>query len=169
MDLLIDDILSYSKVGQAELVRQKFSLKELVEGIIETEDLKIQYPNAKINVGRNLPNIDADRRMVTQLLTNLIGNALKYSSAKTHPVIEIGALEKNSETVFFVKDNGIGFGPEHSNKIFDVFSRLAGEEYKGSGVGLAIAKRVVEKHKGKIWVETVQGKGTTFFFTLKGG
>jgi light-regulated signal transduction histidine kinase (bacteriophytochrome) len=169
MDLLIEEILSYAKVGQTELVKQKFSLKELVEEIILTKDLEIQFPNAKISVGRNLPNIEADRRMISQLMNNLIGNALKYSSAKKQPVIEIGSMTKNSETVIFVKDNGIGFDPEQADKVFEIFSRLAGAAYQGSGVGLAIAKRVVEKHKGRIWVETVPGSGTTFFFSLKEG
>ncbi|MDT0689863.1 ATP-binding protein [Salegentibacter sp. F188] len=167
MDVLIEDILSYSKVGQARLVKNKFSLKELVDEIILSKNREIHFPNAEISVDRNLPNIEADKRMISQLMNNLIDNAIKYSSGKEKPLLEIGSFKNNLETVFFVKDNGIGFDQKHGDKVFEVFTRLAGDKYQGSGVGLAIAKKVVEKHKGEIWVETALGEGTTFFFTLK--
>ncbi|MDT0647570.1 ATP-binding protein [Zunongwangia sp. F260] len=166
MDVLIEDILSYSKVGQMQMAKRKFSLKEMVEEIKLEKKSENRFPHAEISVGRNLPIIDADKRMISQLINNLIDNALKYSSEKEKPLIEIDSMAGDLETVYFVKDNGIGFDPSQADKVFEVFSRLAGDKYTGSGVGLAIAKRVVEKHKGRIWVESKPGGGTTFFFTI---
>ncbi|WP_373056186.1 ATP-binding protein [Zunongwangia sp. H14] len=166
MEELIEDILSYSKVGQTKCVQQLFSLQNLVEEIIASQSLKSQFPNTKLSIG-NLPKINGDRRMIKQLMANLLENAFKYSSGKQHPEVVIGCKYEDEKNIYFVKDNGIGFNPEHQDKIFDVFSRLAGEEYSGTGVGLAIAKRVVEKHNGSIWVETAPGKGSSFYFTLK--
>ncbi|MDT0644684.1 ATP-binding protein [Zunongwangia sp. F363] len=166
MEELIEDILSYSKVGQTKLVKQVFSLQNLVEEIIASQSLETQYPKTKVNMN-DLPKITGDRRMIKQLMANLLENAFKYSSGSQQPEVVIGCESVGGENIFYVKDNGIGFNPEHQDRIFDVFSRLAGEEYSGTGVGLAIAKRVVEKHEGSIWVETKPGLGSAFFFTLK--
>ena len=104
--------------------------------------------------------------LIFQLFSNLISNALKYSAEKPEPEIHIGFLKENNSVVYFVKDNGIGFDPLLEEKIYKVFSRLVGDEYPGTGVGLATAKKVVEKHKGKIWVKTTPGQGSCFYFTL---
>ncbi|MAS71469.1 MAG: hypothetical protein CMP13_12790 [Zunongwangia sp.] len=104
--------------------------------------------------------------MLSQLVNNLISNALKYSGKKEQPLVEIGFKNENDQTVYFIKDNGVGFDPLHKDKIFEVFSRVATEDFKGSGIGLSIAKKVVDKHKGEIWVETTPGEGSTFYFSL---
>ncbi|MDT0677502.1 ATP-binding protein [Autumnicola musiva] len=166
MEELIEDILSYSKVGQTSRVQQVFSLETLVEEIIASQNLKSQFPGTTVKI-ENLPKITGDRRMIKQLMANLIENAFKYSSATENPRVIIGCKSEAEGNLYYVSDNGIGFDPKHKDKIFDVFSRIATEEYSGTGVGLAIAKRVVEKHEGSIWVETEPGRGSSFYFTLK--
>ncbi|WP_121665503.1 ATP-binding protein [Mesonia aquimarina] len=166
MDILIEDILTYAKAGKGKLQLETFSLKRLVENILVKHNVKKSYPSTEIIINENLPKIEGDRRMISQLINNLLGNALKYSTQVKNPKVEIGYKTENEKNIFFVKDNGIGFDPSLKDKIFDVFSRLAGDDYAGSGIGLAIAKKVVDKHDGEIWVETKPDKGSTFYFTL---
>ena len=166
MDTLIDDILSYSKVGQTQLSKQVLSMKQIVENALDSQNAESNYPKTTIKVAEKLPKIVGDRRMLSQLVNNLISNALKYSGKKEQPLVEIGFKNENDQTVYFIKDNGVGFDPLHKDKIFEVFSRVATEDFKGSGIGLSIAKKVVDKHKGEIWVETTPGEGSTFYFSL---
>ena len=166
MDTLIDDILSYSRVGQTKIDPKLISMNLMVENIINSLNTQSSYPNTEIIIDQNLPKIMADKRMISQLLSNLISNAFKYSSLKNDPKVEIGFLSKDNSYVFFVKDNGIGIDPSGVDKIFEVFSRLVGEEYSGSGVGLATAKKVIDKHNGELWVESTLNEGSTFYFSI---
>ncbi len=161
MNALIDDILEYSGLGKKQLQFRYFSLPKIVNEILP--DLKKLYKNVTIVISEDMPEIYGDRNITGLLMKNLLENAMKYSSKKEEPLVTIGSLTKNT---FFVKDNGIGFNMKHKKTIFGVFNRLVTDEYKGSGIGLAIAKRVVDKHNGKIWVESLENKGSTFYFNL---
>ena len=100
------------------------------------------------------------------MLHNLLDNAWKYSSKSTEPIVEIGRFEQNDENVFYVKDNGAGFDMKYVDKIFEVFQRLHGEEYEGTGIGLATINRIVKRHNGRLWAESEIGNGACFYFTL---
>ena len=165
MQILITDLLAYSRVGrrgkkfietscEAALDRALFNLQAVIErsGAVVTRDL--------------LPEVMGEGSQLTQLFQNLIGNAVKFCKDRT-PRIHISAERKKNEWVFSVRDNGIGIEPEYSERIFSIFQRLHGrQEYQGTGIGLAICRKVVERHGGRIWVESEPGSGSTFYFTI---
>lgn len=164
MNQLMDDILSYSGLSK---VRPKFKwldAKAICEQIIVDNNLKKEYPNTTINIAADLPEIFGDQAMMYQLFANLILNACKYSVIKEKPVVIIDWYISGENNVYQVKDNGIGFDGAHASKIFDIFTRIVKEEYKGTGVGLAIAQRVVLKHNGNIWADAKEGEGASFSF-----
>lgn len=169
MGELIDDILTFSRLGRSSLSRSKFNFENLCEavyqGLIITEnDLK-----DRIELTYNqLPAINADAKMIRQAVENLLSNAIKYSSRNDGPIrIEIGCKEADKFYRFYIKDNGIGFDPEYSHKLFEIFQRLhSQEEFEGTGVGLALVKRIINRHNGTIWAESIPGQGSTFYFTL---
>lgn len=164
MDQLIEDILSYSKFSSGEIEMQEFSVTELVKEVIDFLGVRTSYPNTELLVQEDLPPMKGDRRMIFQVWVNLINNAFIYSSKKEHPKVEIGSISQDDKNVYFVKDNGIGIAPEYKEKIFATFSRLAGESYKGSGIGLSLVKRVLQKHDGQVWVESEPENGSVFYF-----
>ena len=166
MNGLIEDLLSYAKLGQTEISLTAVNVFNVVQNILESINLEENYPNTKIIVDNDLPSCNGDKRLISQLFSNLINNALKFSIKKSDPRVEIGFIKEKLPVVYFIKDNGIGFDSSLKEKIFKVFSRLVGDEYPGTGVGLATVNKVVEKHKGKIWVETVPEEGSCFYFTL---
>ena len=167
MDQLVGDILEYSRLSHSkELKFSEISVKDLIEEILDFFNSNINYPQTKITIADNLPNIYGDRRMLFQLWSNLLNNALKYSEVKDSPQITVGVQKKDKQHVFFVSDNGIGIKNEFLDKIFNTFSRVVGNKYNGSGIGLAIAKKIVEKHDGHIWAESSPGEGSTFYFNL---
>ena len=127
--------------------------------------IKIQE-NRAITTRESLPKICADYGQMVQIFQNLIGNALKYRSKET-PQIQISARKEDKQWLFSVEDNGIGIDPKYADRIFMIFKRLhTNEEYEGTGIGLAITKRIIERHEGRIWVESELGKGSTFYFTI---
>ena len=155
--------------GLAQVARAEISLKEMsVEGALSTALLNLQLAvkssGARITFDP-LPSIYVNGTQLVQLLQNLIGNSIKYHSQEA-PRIHLSARAAGPEWVFSVRDNGIGIDMQYADHIFTVFKRLHGREYPGSGVGLAICKRIVERHGGRIWVESEPGKGSTFYFTL---
>jgi two-component system, chemotaxis family, sensor kinase Cph1 len=166
MNNLIEDLLSYSKLGRSRLKKTHVDVVSLVENILESFNIENEYPQLTILVDRELPFCNGDKILLHQLFSNLIDNAIKYSGKSPHPIVEIGFKTENNEVIYFVKDNGIGIDPKLTDKIFNVFLRLAGDEYPGTGVGLATVKKVIEKHGGHIWVETNPGMGTCFYFSL---
>jgi light-regulated signal transduction histidine kinase (bacteriophytochrome) len=126
----------------------------------------IQENNAAITKD-DLATLSGDETQLIQLFQNLIGNGIKYRKPGSPPLVHVAAKRKGHEWVFSVRDNGIGIEPEHFDRIFHIFQRLhSREEYSGTGIGLALCKRIVERHDGRIWVESVPGQGSTFFFTL---
>ena len=178
MENTIDSLLHYSRLGRAELVRQRVDLSEIVEHVIEMIEISQPSP-VQFHMPRLLPTVTGDRHQITELFTNLISNGIKYHDLD-HKSIEIGyilptesderipATLNRSQTVFFIADNGIGIRSRHFENIFKIFKRLhpATKYGGGTGAGLTIAKKVVERHGGKIAVVSVLGEGSTFYFTL---
>jgi PAS domain S-box-containing protein len=167
MDGLISDLLDYSRVNRKGVEFTRTDFNSVVSRVRDILKFRIQDKKAVINIEGVLPAIKADTTQMEQLLQNIIENALKFSE-KSPPVISIKAQKKQGFCEFSIKDNGIGIDPQYSERIFQVFQRLhAKNEYDGTGIGLAICKKIVERHKGRIWVESKgEGKGSTFFFTL---
>jgi two-component system, chemotaxis family, sensor kinase Cph1 len=177
MEDLINSLLYYSRLGRAELSHQPTNLNELVRQAIDT--LRISQPQSsiKFRLPRSLPTLHCDRTQIGELFTNLLANAIKYND-KAEKWVEIGFTElatvKPEDPIlytFYVRDNGIGIPPQHLERVFQIFKRLhAQDQYGGgTGAGLTIVQKIVERHGGKIWVESTLGEGSTFYFTLAGG
>jgi PAS domain S-box-containing protein len=167
MKQVILDLLNYSRVGKGDDEIEKLDLNEILSEVIETNQLVILEKQAVITK-EQLPTIQFVRLHMQQLLHNLITNGLKYCKPNVVPILNISFIDKNKEWLFSISDNGIGIDEKYFDKIFVVFKRLHGTgTYAGTGIGLAICKKIVEKQGGKIWVESVPDKGSTFYFTLK--
>lgn len=166
MSRLIDDILLYARTGSEETENEKIDLNVLLDYILKLQSSVIKEKNAVINYS-NLPVIYAKKTPIETLFHNLISNALKYQLPDSKPVVNIDCEETENEYLIKISDNGIGINKEYFQKIFTMFGRAVGKsEYPGTGIGLAICKKIVEMHGGKIWVESEAGKGTTFFVTF---
>lgn len=164
MEQLIDDLLAYSRLGKQALQRAPVPMNELVASI--EKELRTIYPGGEVTISPLAPCV-GDEHMVRQVFTNLLSNALKFSSHRTERMIEIGCIEQTSENAYFVKDNGAGFDMQHKDKLFNVFQRLhSQEEFGGTGMGLAIVKRIVSLHGGTVWAEGKPDGGATFYVTL---
>lgn len=167
MGQLIDDLLSFSKVGKKELQLSMIDMKKLAETTLEELRVANDIFKTKITL-HDLPPAIGDYILVGQVFANLISNAVKYSSAKENPEVEIGFKIIDGEPVYYVKDNGAGFDMKYYNKLFGVFQRLhAANEFEGTGVGLALVKRIIQRHGGRVWAEGELDKGAVFYFTLK--
>ncbi|MEW6491398.1 MAG: CHASE3 domain-containing protein [Cyanobacteriota bacterium] len=167
MQALISDLLTYSRVGKGELTKEPTNLGAVVNRILTDLSLTISENNARITV-EPLPTIEANFHQMVQLFQNLIANALKFRG-EAPPEIVIEAKLKHDQWLFSVKDNGIGIKPQYLERIFVIFQRLhSRNKYPGTGIGLAICRKIVERHNGSIWVESQEGIGTTFYFTFSG-
>jgi signal transduction histidine kinase len=165
MKSLITDVLIYSRLETEENKLTLLDFQEVLDEVRKFLEVPINEAGAIIT-SDPLPEIQADRRLMLQLFQNLISNALKYHGERK-PEIHIGVTQKKGQWVFAVRDNGIGIEPQYLEQIFVVFRRLHGRtQYEGTGIGLAICKKAVELHKGRIWAESVPGEGSTFFFTI---
>ena len=166
MSQLIQDLLAYSRVGTHGKQPEPTPCGQSLENALTNLQTSISKQNAKITHDP-LPVVMADAAQLSQLFQNLIGNAVKFRHDDVPPEIRIGAERQSNQWVLWVKDNGIGIPPDQYDRIFEVFERLHGQKkYPGSGVGLAICRKIVERLGGRIWVESTVGKGTTFYFTL---
>jgi light-regulated signal transduction histidine kinase (bacteriophytochrome) len=164
MARLIDDLLRFSQLGRKPLAMASLDMTGLAKEVIQ--DFSSAHPTARIELG-SLPSISGDRSLFRQVWTNLISNALKYSSRRTMPYVEIGGRAEEAENVFWVRDNGAGFDMKYYEKLFGVFQRLhRSDEFEGTGVGLAIVQRVVNKHGGRVWAESGVGEGAVFRFAF---
>ncbi|NTU99630.1 MAG: PAS domain S-box protein [Methanoregulaceae archaeon] len=165
MDALVNDLLEFSRVGSRGKPFERTDLNGVVEKTLLGLSVAIRENHAKIEVG-HLPEVMADRIQMMHLFQNLVENAIKFRS-KDDPEICINAMRGDGVWILSVKDRGIGIDPAFHDKIFDLFQRLhSREDYSGTGIGLAICKRIVERHGGRIWVESEVGKGSAFFFTI---
>ncbi|MHB8339168.1 MAG: sensor histidine kinase, partial [Ignavibacteriaceae bacterium] len=166
MGHLIDDLLAFSRIGRHELAISQIDMKTLTNSIYYEVTSEEVREKILFSVS-NLPYALGDTTMVRQLWTNLLSNAVKFSSKMEKPVIEISSNVENGKIVYCIKDNGVGFDMRYYEKLFGVFQRLHSEaEFQGTGVGLAIAKRIVTRHGGNIRAESVLNVGTTFYFSL---
>ncbi len=167
MGLLIDDLLTFSRIGRVEMQKAVFNLNPVVEEILE--DLQPEMQGREITWGiRTLPDVYGDRSLIKLVFQNLISNAIKFTSPRAQAEIEIGTTSgKADETVVFVRDNGVGFDMKYSDKLFGVFQRLhSADQFEGTGIGLANVQRIVHRHGGKTWAEGSIDKGATFYFSI---
>jgi light-regulated signal transduction histidine kinase (bacteriophytochrome) len=169
MSQLIDDILAFSRMGRQEMTAQRIDMTQLVCAVIDDLSQNANRRELSFKVG-SLPDAFADLGTVRQVWVNLIGNAIKYTGRTSPAVIEVGSMTEADGLLYFVKDNGVGFDMQYADKLFGVFQRLHGqEEFSGTGIGLAIVKRVVTRHGGRVWADATVNSGATFYFTLPAG
>lgn len=167
MSRLIDDMLNLSKISRQDMIMQNVNLSALSMAIIDELRKSQLHRQVDISIQSNIL-ARGDEKLLKIALTNLLSNAWKYTTKAMQPRIELGYFVKNSETVFFVRDNGAGFPMEYLSKLFKPFQRLHSEkEFTGTGIGLAIVQRVISRHGGRIWAEGEVDKGATFYFTLQ--
>jgi two-component system, sensor histidine kinase and response regulator len=165
MGLLIDDLLEFSRLGRKEISKAALEMTELWKSALKEINNNTTH-NANVIIDP-MHVVYADRAMIYQVLINLLANAIKYSSKAENPVINISSYDKDERIVFVVKDNGVGFDNRYGNKLFGVFQRLhSSDEFEGTGVGLALVKRIINKHGGEVWATGELSKGATFFFSL---
>ncbi len=166
MQRLIDDILIYSRVSTRTLPFEPVEMEEILRNALV--NLRAATEEAKAKIAHDpLPVIYADPSQMGQVMQNLIGNAIKFHREEESPVVHISAKQEGKESVFSVKDNGIGIDPELFGRLFNLFQRLHPQDkYPGTGVGLAVTKKIVQRHGGRIWAESQPGKGSTFYFNI---
>lgn len=163
---LINNLLHYSQLGKMELITERVAVKDIVNEALQNLKSSVETSNAKITVENSVEMIEGDRVQLVQLVQNLLSNALKFTDTD-HPEVNIRAEKENGHIKFAISDNGIGIDQSDMAKVFEIFRRLnTRKEYPGTGIGLAICKKIVDRHHGKIWPESTPGKGTTFYFTI---
>lgn len=169
MDALLKDLLELSRIGRLVNPPEEVDTVRLIQDSIENVDAQIRSNNVDVKVEPALPKLYGDRIRLREVFENLIGNAAKYMGDQTNPLIEIGFKDHGDETMFYVKDNGMGIDPRYHARIFNLFEKL-NPTIEGTGIGLTLVKRIVEVHGGRIWVESEGvGKGSMFCFTLPNG
>jgi len=169
MRQLLNDLLQLSRVGRFVNPSETIPFDDLALEAIGLVDGAIRERHITVKLQPDLPAVFGDRQRLVEVLQNLLDNASKFMGDQPDPRIEIGQFgEEGDRPIFFVKDNGIGIAPEHRERVFGLFNKLD-PKTEGSGVGLALVKRIIEVHGGRVWVESETGKGTTFYFTLAKG
>ena len=165
MQRLLDELLELSRVGRLVNSPERVPMEFVIQEALSLVDGRIRAGRIQVNVAANLPHVIADRVRLVEAMQNLLDNAAKFMGDQPNPSIEIGAHRLDGQTVFFIKDNGIGIDPKFHSKVFGLFDKL-NPYSEGTGVGLALVKRIIEVHEGRIWLESTPGEGATFFFTL---
>jgi len=172
MGKLIDDLLAFSRLGRAPIRTQPVEMTPLVQQVVDELALDANGREVEFSVGP-LGSAEIDPALLKHALTNLVGNAIKFTRDRNPGVVEIGRRAENGEddaAVYYVKDNGAGFDMKYAGKLFGVFQRLhSSAEFPGTGVGLAIVQRVIQRHGGRVWADAKPGEGATFYFTLQRG
>jgi signal transduction histidine kinase len=167
MSQLIDDLLAFSRSERQQMKPEVVDMKKLAENVVQ--ELKaLTSKKTSISV-KDLPPVYGDSRMLHQVFYNLISNAMKFTKHKETSIIEIGCNQEQDEYIYFITDNGAGFDMQYADKLFGVFQRLhKDEEFEGTGIGLSIVQRIINRHGGKIWAEGKLNEGATFYFSLPG-
>jgi signal transduction histidine kinase len=167
MQLLLNDLLELSRIGRLVNKSQSIDLNKLIAEVLELLHGRIHAGKIHVRVEENLLNVYGDRPRLFEVLQNLVDNAAKFIGSQPNPYIEIGqeGATEDGTPILFVRDNGIGIDPKFKDRIFGLFDKLD-PHTDGTGIGLALAKRIIEFHGGRIWVESELGKGSTFYFTL---
>jgi PAS domain S-box-containing protein len=169
MQLLLNELLELSRIGRLMNQPQALPFEELAQDAVQLVQGRLQERGIKVQVQRGMSSAYGDRQRLTEVVQNLVDNAAKFMGDQRRPCIEIGQQgEENGKPIFFVRDNGIGIAPEHQDRIFGLFNKLD-VNTEGTGIGLALVKRIVEVHGGRIWVESKPGEGSSFCFTLQPG
>ncbi|MFQ5924247.1 MAG: GAF domain-containing protein, partial [Anaerolineales bacterium] len=169
MGCLIDDLLTFSRLGRQPVEKQSVALAELVHEVLK--DLCSEQDGRRIEIAiGDLPVCQGDPALLKLVFVNLLSNAFKFTRQREVAVIEIGCREEDGERIYFVRDNGVAFDMKYADKLFGVFQRLhRAEDYEGTGVGLATVQRIIHHHSGRVWAEAEVNEGATFYFTLGGG
>jgi signal transduction histidine kinase len=166
MRILLDELLELSRVGRLVNPPEPGPLADLVHEAILLVSGQITTGGVQVVVASELPIVYGDRHRLIEVVQNLLDNAVKFMGQQPEPRIEIGAKNIEAETLCYVRDNGMGISPQYHGKVFGLFDRLD-QSVEGTGIGLALVKRIIEVHNGRIWVESEgKGKGSTFYFTL---
>jgi light-regulated signal transduction histidine kinase (bacteriophytochrome) len=166
MGMLIDDLLAFSHIGRKEMQKKKLNLNVLVSGAVreiqdELKDRKIRWDIAE------LPDVLGDKSLLRLVIVNLVSNAVKFTSTRPLAEIRIGCKDEVDKFTCSIADNGVGFDMKYADRLFGVFQRLhTQEEFEGTGIGLANVQRIILRHGGRVWAESVVGQGATFYFTL---
>jgi light-regulated signal transduction histidine kinase (bacteriophytochrome) len=166
MGQLIDQLLAFSNLGRKEIQKRSVNMKNLAKEVLDEIDKLSPIKNVKVEID-DLPAAVCDYELIRQVFLNLLSNAVKFSANSERPRLKIGSCQKDGRTIYYVKDNGVGFDMKYLDKLFGVFQKLhEPQRYEGTGAGLAIVKRIVEKHGGEVWAEGKVNKGATFYFSL---
>ncbi|HSG45085.1 MAG TPA: ATP-binding protein, partial [Anaerolineales bacterium] len=166
MDELLTDLLELSRIGRLTNPPEEIDTVQMIQDAIESVDARIRSKDISVNVAPDLPDLYGDKIRLREVFENLLDNAAKYMGEQADPIIEIGTQTHDDETIFFVKDNGLGIEKQYLEKIFGLFEKL-NPSIEGTGIGLALVKRIIETHGGRIWVESEGlNKGSTFSFTI---
>jgi len=167
MGTLIDDLLTFSRVSRIETRMGLIDMEKLINNAYQ-DLLQAEKNKTRIEFRLNkLPKVKGDKEMIKHVISNLLGNAIKFSKEREKAIIEVSAETRLIENIYHIKDNGAGFEMEYANKLFEIFQRLhSDEEFEGTGVGLAIVQRIIEKHHGRVWASSELNKGATFYFSL---
>jgi len=166
MGRLIEGLLNFSRLGRRPITKQPVKLASLVQEVLDELSQECKGRKVEVRLGY-LPDCVGDPAFLKQVFTNLLSNAFKFTRGREQALIEVDCREQQAESVYFVRDNGAGFDMQYASKLFGVFQRLhPSSEFEGTGVGLSIVRRIIQRHGGRIWAEAEVGKGAIFYFTL---
>jgi signal transduction histidine kinase len=165
MKSLLDELLELSRIGRLMNPSEDVPFEEIVREALERLEGQLNERKVRVVISDNFSVVHGDRTRLVEVIQNLVDNAIKFMGDQPRPKVEIGAKKENGEDISFVRDNGIGIDPKYHEIIFGLFNKLD-QKAKGTGIGLALVKRIIEVHGGRIWVESEVGEGSTFYFTL---
>jgi signal transduction histidine kinase len=165
MDLLLAGLLRLSRIGRTELKKTRINMNDLMSAVMRTFEFQLKKGSVKVDV-QELPPCTGDEMQLDRVFSNLIDNAIKYADTRHQCMVKISGYSDSGNSVYCVEDNGLGIAPDYQEKIFEIFQQLEPDRFKGEGLGLTIAHRIVEMHRGRIWIESDVGKGTKFFVSL---
>ena len=167
IDYLVNDLLNLSKINQIDLDLHSINLTSLCKEIIDEINKSNTSPNLELNLQSGM-SLYADPELIRIVMKNLLDNAIKFTRHRQYAKVEVGCVTRDGKVIVFIRDNGAGFNPDNSSKLFMPFQRLhSADDFEGYGVGLAIVSRIIEKHNGQVWAESEEGKGSTFYFVVE--